>query len=202
MRLNSLVVALAFTLSGIALLLPTQAKAQECIEAQAWVEAHAKQLPTQYDEFARFSLAYRKAIFAKLSPEAQSNLWKQHYQQYLETHPNLDKAQVEFIQKLLGVFTPSLFAQGSSVSTVGADLARIKEQATSLFGQTEATLLLATLGPQEQASAAGNKANCSCSTASDYCPILTFCTTGTACSYTPTGCGTGWVYACNGDCFY
>ena len=38
---------------------------------------------------------------------------------------------------------------------------------------------------------------CVCSTESDYCPIRKFCS-GTACRPTQSGCGTLWLYPCNG----
>ena len=41
--------------------------------------------------------------------------------------------------------------------------------------------------------------NCSCSTASDYCSVWSYCKAG-GCSQTENGCGTFWSYPCNGVC--
>ena len=41
--------------------------------------------------------------------------------------------------------------------------------------------------------------SCSCSTASDYCPIWSICRAG-GCSETASGCGTLWNHPCNGTC--
>ena len=40
---------------------------------------------------------------------------------------------------------------------------------------------------------------CTCSTASDYCPIWSYCRAN-GCSPTQDGCGTLWSYPCNGAC--
>jgi len=40
---------------------------------------------------------------------------------------------------------------------------------------------------------------CSCSTQSDYCPMLSYCNGG-GCSSTESGCGTLWNHPCNGTC--
>ncbi|RYZ17718.1 MAG: hypothetical protein EOO70_01130 [Myxococcaceae bacterium] len=197
-----LVMTLALAVGCAAAFLPVRASAQECAEARAWVEANANQLPTVYAEFARYSMTYRKAIFSSLSPEARSELWKQHYKQYLDAHPDLNKAQVEFIQEALAALSPALFTKSAAPASGNTVQATLKEKATALFGAEEARRLLATLGPPEQREGSVADANCSCSTASDYCYPLTFCTLGTSCTYTAWGCGTNWVYACNGDCLY
>ncbi|WP_426747406.1 bacteriocin fulvocin C-related protein [Myxococcus faecalis] len=198
---KSFTIALAIALGWVVLLSPKHANAQECAEAEAWVKAHAGRLPSDYEDFSRHSMAYRKAIFAALPPETQSSLWRQHFEHYLESHPKLSESQVEFIQELIELSAPSLFMKAANAtSPKGPDLTKQKEAATKLFGPTETTLLLATLGPQEQL--AGNKANCECNIVEDFCPPLTFCTRGTSCTVVFTGCGAVWLQPCNGDCMY
>ncbi|MCP3104283.1 bacteriocin fulvocin C-related protein [Myxococcus sp. K15C18031901] len=199
-RAVSLSFALAFALISTTIL-PNHANAQECVEAEAWVRANTNQLPTTYNDFSQHSMAYRKAIFAALPPEARSALWRQHFEHYLAAHPGLDEAQTEFIQELIALAAPSLFAKvATQANQKGPDFSKQKEAAVKLFGTTEATLLLATLGPQEKL--AGNKANCTCNTIDDWCVTPTLCTRGTTCTIVLTGCGSVWLQPCNGDCLY
>jgi hypothetical protein len=53
---------------------------------------------------------------------------------------------------------------------------------------------------QGKQTESGNAASsCTCSQESDYCPVRTSCVAG-GCQKLSSGCGTFWIYACDGSC--
>ena len=60
-----------------------------------------------------------------------------------------------------------------------------KKQTHSQFGQHEKFV---------------GRGPCECSTTSDWCPISGYCSGGTNCIPTQSGCGTLWSYSCDGAC--
>ncbi|MFC3982081.1 bacteriocin fulvocin C-related protein [Streptosporangium jomthongense] len=187
--------------AGLILAGKTPAFAQsEYSAAAAWVNANRHRLPERYADFVAYSIVYRQSIFAALSPKSRSKLWSEHLKHYRLTHPNLSAEQLRVIELASVV----LAAEATFIEERDADVDRklleIQDAAVAVFGKEEARRLIAVLGPED--SSVGLVPDCECSTLSDYycagrCIVSS---EGRLCYWKPTGCGTGWIYQCNGTC--
>jgi hypothetical protein len=80
------------------------------------------------------------------------------------------------------------------------DLTTLEEEAKAAFGEREAALVLADLGSTDGRSIS-QFPNCTCSTQSDWCWWGWRCVdTGLQCIRQASGCGTLWIFPCNGLC--
>lgn len=167
--------------------------------ARAWAQANQNQLPQRYEDFIQYPLEYRRAIFAKSSPQVRSALWLEHLRSYRMSHPHLSSAQVHVIERASTIFADnSIFQEGPNTD---ADrlLTGLREAAVAAFGETEARSLLATLGPTVRTEpTTALVPDCECSTASDWCFSSCFVPNPPCPGW--IGCGTGWIYWCNGYC--
>ncbi|NYH80647.1 hypothetical protein FHR84_004013 [Actinopolyspora biskrensis] len=162
-------------------------------DPRAWVEANGERLPQSYGEVVEYSMAYRQAIFNASSAATKSRLWGEHLRQYGATHPDLSEDQERALRRAMDVLgDESLYAQPSP-SERDRVLQELRDEVNASFGG-ETQSLIATLGPPDLAPA---KADCQCSTSSDYCWMG--CVPSDSCRRVG-GCGTGWVYTCNGWC--
>jgi hypothetical protein len=185
-----------------------------CVQTKQWIEANRTHLPQTYDEFVKLPIAYQSAVFDALPADTKSELWRTHLTRYLEQHPSLDKAKVKLIDQALDFINqPMTFETPHSDPLwdvlVGQHAKGLEKKFRSLFGD-EAAAIVSRLARENQSSmpimevdATGLKAvlQCSCSTASDYCsPSPYRCyTNNPTCSQT-SGCGTFFIYTCNGTC--
>jgi hypothetical protein len=196
----SKVLGLGGALAGLLVAaLPTPALAADCATIQQWVAEHAHELPSTYSELTRYPQDYRRAIFDKLSPEAKSALWREHFAQYLAAHPHLTKEQVAFIQRAEALATAALFARSGEDLSVTAALEQLRRDGALLFPKEELLQLLASLGPPETGSGPAPAVACDCSRASAWCWVGS-CTTQWSCTSSPRGCGTFYQYPCTGLC--
>lgn len=164
---------------------------EDCETVHAWVEANAERLPTQYNDFARYSMAYRRGIYSALPAEQQIALWKEHLRRYLESHRDLSAEQVKVLKQVLATFELN--------DNVLDEQTRTIEEA---FGQEEARLIIATLGPEEAPEDHSLAApDCECNQIQDYCWWGWCREVGNSCRRKSTGCGSGWNKVCNGVCF-
>lgn len=167
--------------------------------ARSWAEANQKQLPQHYAAVVQYPVEYRRAIFAKSSPQVRSALWLEHLRSYQTIHPHLSSAQIQVIDRAAATFADeAIFEKGPSTD-VDRRLTSLREAAVAAFGETEASALLATLGPVEQTEpSAALVPDCECSTSSDWCGSYCFVPNPPCPGW--IGCGSGWIYWCNGYC--
>ncbi|GAA2805045.1 bacteriocin fulvocin C-related protein [Saccharopolyspora taberi] len=162
-------------------------------DPSSWVEANKDRLPQSYAEVVERPMAYRKAIFSASSAATKGRLWVEHLQQYSATHPDLPDDQERVLRHAMDVLgNESLYAQPSPPERDQV-LEDLRAEVNAAFGE-ETQALIATLGPPDLAPAA---TDCQCSTKSDYCWMG--CVGSDDCRRVD-GCGTGWVYTCNGWC--
>jgi hypothetical protein len=91
-----------------------------------------------------------------------------------------------------------VFAGGREA--VGPELTRLKDAAIAAFGIDEARALIGTLGPSETSASVAQR-DCDCSNADSFCHFLPNCTNWPiGCNYDDSGCGTFWVWPCDGIC--
>jgi hypothetical protein len=198
--------------------LPQASFAQLCnAEAHSWVEAHRSDLPRTYEDFSRFPLNYRKAIYSILSPDERAMLWQDQFERLLG-RSGLTAEQRDVVAEAIQLATPEVFASLRERTPSGTKLryrqrlAELARQAESVFGKEDAGSLFATLGPSDlefgimRQPASGDRSGvqksvgCSCSTVSDYCSSAFHCSGGTGCVLIRDECGTFWTYDCNGQC--
>ncbi|MFF3437594.1 bacteriocin fulvocin C-related protein [Streptosporangium sp. NPDC002721] len=147
-------------------------------------------------------MEYRQAIFSSLSPKSRSGLWVEHLKNYRTSHGELSEKQISIIDRATALLSSeSTFIQGRGLDT-DRRLREVREAAVEAFGHDEARTLIATLGPTENINdtQAAALADCQCSNIDDWCSTSYSCVSSTSCRWTPFGCGTGWVYQCNGKC--
>jgi hypothetical protein len=198
LRLGSgLGVAAGLVLTGRASALAAAPQSSECARAQAWVKKNLDRLPQQFDEFAAHPPTYRKAIFAELSPEVRSGLWKEQLRRYAAEHPHLSQRQQRVVDTATAVLGDKATFADRRPADVDRKLAELREAALAAFGRDGARRLVATLGPDDDTLAAAEP-ECECSHESDYC--FGICLYPYACRGSSWGCGTGLAYPCDGRC--
>lgn len=79
-----------------------------------------------------------------------------------------------------------------------AELLSISLAVQEAFGPDEARAMLGVLGPS--AAAAPPPPNCECNTIDVYCGWSGDCRTG-GCAVIGSGCGSPYIYSCNGPCY-
>lgn len=186
--------------AGIILTGKAPAFANDVGQIRAWILANKDRLPKTYSEISQYSVTYRKAIYAELSPQVRSQLWVDHVAYYRQAHPELTPNQERVIDKWgAQVADVSTFTQPPDVA---ADKL-LQGEAVEAFGQEGAYALLAELGPVEPTPSNQPAIPvCECSVVSDWClPIFVRdCYWDDHCYKTVDGCGSGYNYACNGGC--
>jgi hypothetical protein len=177
--------------------------ATEVSAAQSWVNAHAGALPSSYEEFANFSLPYRRAIFGSLSPAVRSRLWSEQLNRYLVAHPDLPANQRAALRSAItmaadeSVFDPE---RSDWSATHHARLSAVTDAAIQAFGSDEAHGLIANLGTSAAAVKPDAGPPCDCSLVSNWCASRCIGAPYCVCGISSGGCGTFWAYDCNGQC--
>ena len=80
-----------------------------CATVQNWVDSHPSSLPESVEELYAFPASYRTRIFSALSMEQKSEFVKRHIELGLKEHPEFNQTQIDFIQSLSELVTPSLY---------------------------------------------------------------------------------------------
>jgi hypothetical protein len=169
--------------------------------AAAWVTANETRLPQTLDGFVGFPQIYQQEIYLALAPAQRAGLWREHVAAFRATHPawnELQRRAYESVERMLAndnMFDFDQFGQHASA------FEKMQVTATDAFGVDRARQLIATLGPEDKTKVLAE--GCSCSRESDLCGVAPW-----NCGYTAPacqerrGCGAGWVFICNGHCFY
>ncbi|MFL6145196.1 MAG: bacteriocin fulvocin C-related protein [Labedaea sp.] len=164
--------------------------------ARSWARANAGQLPTEYDDFAGYSMVYRRAIYAKLESTQKRQLWREHLRRYVATHSNLSTEQLDLVKRASSILADESYAGLNDANR--AEFDELREASIQLFGAAEARAIFATLGPVE-VSTAGMASECECSTVSVYCGGCICMYHAFEC-YQVGECGFFWNYVCDGMC--
>ncbi|HEY6320780.1 MAG TPA: bacteriocin fulvocin C-related protein [Thermoanaerobaculia bacterium] len=203
--------ALALCLLGLAA--PAFAADPSCQERQAALASRLADLPKTYDAISTYPVDLRRAIFRTATPQARAELWTTQLQRILAERSNLTPAQVDVIQRALVLMTPELFAASGSGSNSPraheADLAALEREIRAAFEPAQAAGIFAVLGKSDSGLGGSvlvhkgvpivpDGIQCSCSTDSDWCSGAYSCW-GANCDQSG-GCGTLWLYTCNGLC--
>ncbi|MCM6776603.1 bacteriocin fulvocin C-related protein [Nocardia sp. CDC159] len=163
-----------------------------------WVEANRNRLPQTYDEFVAHSMPYRRAIFSALEPRVKSQLWVTHLARSRDARADLTTQQREVINRAVAILGSETTYAPADPTAVKTELAALKEAAVAAYGRQDAGALLATLGPADVAASPGP--DCACADQDPYCDDPHICKYKLHDCNFVGGCGTGWVYVCNGLC--
>lgn len=182
-----------------------------CDDAKAWADQRASDLPKTLAEISAIAMAYRREILSRSSPELKASLWTEHLQSF---ESRLNETQKSYLTNLKTKITPSLFSSPEPAGLPSP--AELK----AVFGNELATQMFSFIGPPERedlqaigiaklkskkaanrkiASAPAEGSSCTCSSLSDYCDNGMYCSESLCKHY--RGCGTFWLYFCNGLCF-
>jgi len=186
-------------LSGIALAATTPPPLADdrplCEIADEWAQNNVGNLPTTLDGILSYDRTYQRAIFNNSPRSTQVGFWREHLGRFVETHNELTLDQASFLTGLsenLEVY----FDAGDDRTSVEA----LEADARELLGDKLAAAAIANLGESNQLSVAAAPGGCSCSVGSDWCTgINTDCLAG-GCDRTSSGCGTLWLFNCDGNC--
>lgn len=169
-----------------------------CEEIAEWVEANRGRLPTSLGALSMYPVSYRRAIVGALTNDQKVAVWHAHLQTFLSTQGALGPEQRDFIESVQGRLQ-AFFADAGT----DEELRALQIESMEVLGADLAARVFANVGPAETplfglARLAGIQ--CACSTSSDWCSGGYDCYSG-PCDATSRGCGTLWLYSCNGLCW-
>jgi hypothetical protein len=136
----------------------------------------------------------RKLAYSLLNKEEKSVIWRTHISTEM-SKVAMTEDQREVAEDAVSFISSADFDETELVdSKVFKDLQdRVREK----FDVPTRIKIFGNLGPMPKTE--GPPPNCSCATQSNYCSPNKFC--GSAqCTTTPSGCGTFWLYSCDGQC--
>ncbi|SDX12633.1 hypothetical protein SAMN05421504_102385 [Amycolatopsis xylanica] len=140
---GGIVVAGSLLTAGIASAAP-----EAPAKGRNWIEKNRAKLPTGYDEFSRYPVAYRRAIFEALAPEAKSKLWMEHFNRFRGENGRLSAGQTAVITQAVALATVVSNFEGEPKAGTKKQLTSLYEDAVKKFGPSDAFKLLASLGGQ------------------------------------------------------
>lgn len=165
----------------------------ECVEAAAWVRAHADALPATLAALSEFTPVYRRTILDALPVETRVSLWREHLEGFLAPQAGLDDRQRAGVREVIERL-PALHTPGSGAAEARALGARV----VPLFPPEAASRIFTEIGP---APAERDRTHCYCSMASSVeCPGGE-CVSA-SCRPLATGCGVGGAEPCDGFCLF
>ncbi|WDZ86325.1 bacteriocin fulvocin C-related protein [Micromonospora cathayae] len=167
-----------------------------------WAQLNQSPRVGQYDELARFPVAYRPAIFAALSPSVRSSLWVEQVKRYRSAHRELTAEQARVLDGFEAIVA-NVDTYTYESSAVQARVKAIEAAGIAAFGQSEACRLMSTLGPVDTAETFGSSGNsaepapavaCNCNRGSGCQPSCSC----VGCSSSWPGCGCAGIWTCDG----
>lgn len=200
--------------------MPALAATPESKLARDWVAANKDALPQQYEAVTSKPMSYRREIFRASSPNVRSQLFVQQLTRYsTDRAATLTAQQREALDRGIALFSNTqMFAAGGLSDRDRKALDALRKDGIRAFGAGEAGALFAALTPvaelgqassADASSGAGDASpkddwdECQCADASDYCvgeELHCNKMNTSICDHTNGGCGSGWVYDCDGLC--
>lgn len=159
---------------------------------------------------AQLSLGEQKSIFSTLPPEYQAALWQDRLAEGIE---NLDDPHQErLLLEIVPHLRPESYSDEAENRRLKAFLVDIGQRAGKVFGESPLFDRLTTrLGdhpcPERVVKTAATLPECQCTSrlsggiagSGNDCVSLTECKAG-GCIRSSFGCGSVWLYACDGLC--
>lgn len=186
-----------------------------CSARQQLLSGDDEPLPRSYEDLLTYRSEVRPIVYSRLDPVQRSAVWTAHLERYITDHPELTTDQTAVLYEALDLVSdPTVFAASPTDeawdSVAGERVRSLEGRIREAFSQEVARSIFASLGdspeptglvPLKRAIGAASVIPvCSCSTASDWCGLNKHCLVST-CERQSSGCGTLWVYTCNGLCY-
>ncbi|MGH9945752.1 MAG: bacteriocin fulvocin C-related protein [Pyrinomonadaceae bacterium] len=148
------------------------------------------------------SMCERRELFKNLTSTEKSNVWKVQLALALAQGENFSREQQSLIVEAIKVLAPELYLVSSDEQNrkrISEFLSGMSKRAVELFGKPTAAKVFAIIGTDDPLPLEGT--DCSCSISSNWCAGE--CSRiGSTCDITESGCGTFWLYSCNGRCLF
>jgi hypothetical protein len=147
----------------------------------------------------------RKVAFVKTSAQEKSELWHVHFALNLAQHPEWNEQQRSIVLEAAAMVTARLYETPKDeqwTELVDQPVRLFMQKALLVFKKSEAVALFVELGGDEPKSHHAKPSDtpaCTCSHDSDWC--VSYDCYSNQCKSSPTGCGTMWLYPCDGLCY-
>ncbi|MFM1998108.1 MAG: hypothetical protein RL204_55 [Bacteroidota bacterium] len=173
-----------------------------------WFEENKSRLnDVTWQEVVAFSdIDIQREIFRCVPTATKVNIWKGKYDAFLNI-PDLSSDQRNFIIELNNTLSVQMF-ETSDRNALHTQLETIRSRGAVLFDEDNLFRLLADLNNPASLSNGGSPTRggglaCTCSKTSDWCSgggVQIDASCSAECSDGKTGCGTLFLYDCNGRC--
>jgi len=221
-RLIGCVVAIALTLPLETILIQAVSKPDSRQAVREWVESLTPaELDSAADQVQSYPVLYRKEIMRALNPARRVEVWRDHIQTYIDSHPDLSSDAVPVLHAAIELIEPALYVPGSSERR--EEVALVADQLTAMLGRAEAEFLLYRLGPRDGQFASlepvgmrlanyvrglvvalATAEDCDCASGWGCDGYATYCrTAGITCNHDSNWpmCGWMWNEECDGLCW-
>lgn len=176
-------------------------------EIENWVMVHRNQVQNiSRKELASMPDVYHRPIFRVLSANQQVAIWHDKLTQALEIVKTEDEKS--HIRSLYNFLSSDIYAHPERIDQYRSTFLQAwEDKAIKMFGMEDAGNLVSSLENYSKSINNENNAKveqvvyCNCSQVSNWCAPFVKCK-ATSCVYSSSGmgCGTAWLYSCNGRC--
>src|SRR5688572_20533215 len=129
-----------------------------CQVANDWAVANRANLPTKLSGFSEHEVAYRKAIYNLITVEQRRELWREHLTSFLGPASRLTAAQQKVLQGAIARLDEYVDLPAKAQAAIKRDGLTPKRLRT-LFGDSLAAAIFATLGPPAERSRVATQAS-------------------------------------------
>lgn len=117
-------------------------------DAADWAQSLAEdQVPPAAAQIQSLPFAYRRALMARMAPQARAAVWQNHIKAYVARHSNLDAASLALLDNAASLVTGDALSYPTSELRVQMSI--VAEQTKVLLGADEADYLFYRLGPKD-----------------------------------------------------
>lgn len=146
------IVAIALTLPAETILLRALTQTSNQAAADWAASLGEDQIPPAAANIESLPFAYRRALMARLAPQARAAVWQSHILRYISDHATLDQATLALL------YNAAALATAENLSSPSADtrtqMSLLAEQVSVILGRPEAEYLFYRLGPKDVTASA------------------------------------------------
>jgi hypothetical protein len=215
------VLMVALMLPAEVVLLKALQAPNDKVAADQWVaELDGAALEDAAKAIQSYSVPYRRAIMGALSPAERASVWRDHIDQYVASHRDLNTVAIDALRSAQAALTPTALGE-KATSTERAALDAAGKQIEAVLGVEEAGYVARDLGARgatmanaeplldRLASVARNQFillaradDCNCAGDQECGYYSAYCSTSAGCQTDGSWpmCGYWWNTPCNGLC--
>jgi hypothetical protein len=196
--------------------------------ANRWADSlSSSELSKAGSTLLSYSIPYRKALLARMSPDARAAAWRGVYTTYIAEHPTLTAEQVSLLERVRELTSPKMYGPDPD-RELGKTLKPVVDKLVASLGNDVRDPFFLVEGnnnapqrtPERERGApvpplwtrfkyfvarefvlsAATNCNCYTDTWGNYCAAGMHCSELTGCTWQSWGCGFGQIWPCNGFC--